>query len=343
MKDDELAAPGQTYRIGAVSRLTGVPADTLRVWERRYDVVVPMRTASGTRLYGPEDVGRLSLIKQLVDRGDAISSVAGLSMEQLRERLRGSGLAPARDVADRPCRVVALGPTLPERLRGASGGLAGIDLVGSFTDRDGFLSRSASLNPDVAVIEMPTIHLDQVPELAELVDRSGAARAVVVYGFATAATLGRLDARRIVPRRAPADPADLRRWCLMAHASMLEAFRGPDDETGIDLSRPIPPRRFDDAALMRVAQTSPTVRCECPHHLADLIASLGAFERYSEECEIRHLEDAALHGFLHAATAQARAVMEAALARLLDAEGIDLDAGVSAGAPLDSDDERLGA
>ena len=40
-----------TYRIGAVSHLTGVAPDMLRVWERRYGAVVPMRAEKGSRLY----------------------------------------------------------------------------------------------------------------------------------------------------------------------------------------------------------------------------------------------------------------------------------------------------
>ena len=32
------------YRIGAVARLTGISPDTLRIWERRYDIVEPERT-----------------------------------------------------------------------------------------------------------------------------------------------------------------------------------------------------------------------------------------------------------------------------------------------------------
>jgi len=77
---------------GAVSRLTGVAPDTLRVWERRYGAVVPFRSDAGTRLYSREDVGRLALIKRLVDRGDAISTVANLGAEQLQERAKGAPL-----------------------------------------------------------------------------------------------------------------------------------------------------------------------------------------------------------------------------------------------------------
>lgn len=319
-------APGpQSYRIGTVSRLTGIPADTLRVWERRYRVVTPLRTPSGTRLYGAADVARLSLIKQLVDRGDAISSVAGLSLEQLRERMRGSALAAEQQEPQRPCRVVILGRTLARRIGEEEPELAGLALVGTFSDRERFMAEASGLEPDVVVLEHPTIHAEQVREIADLVARAGASRALVVYNFAAAATIERLDARRIVPKRAPLDARELRRWCLAGQAAVRQPTLPADEEAGIDLSRPLPPRRYDDAALARIAAASTTVRCECPHHLVDLITSLAVFEVYSEECEIRNQDDAALHAFLRAATAQARFLMETALARVIAAEGISPD------------------
>jgi DNA-binding transcriptional MerR regulator len=324
LSTEEQANAPQTYRIGAVSRLTGVPTDTLRVWERRYSVVTPVRTRAGTRLYRSEDIGRLTLIKQLVDRGDAISSVAGLDMDQLRERLRGTGLPSAEALAKRPCRLAVLGGTLAQRMADARDQLDGLDLVGTFDDRQHFVAEAASLTPDLVILEYRTIHAEQVREIADLLARSGAARALVVYNFATRATVDRLETRRVMVQRGPVDVGQLGRWCLMLHAGTLSAAKGRDEETGIDLGRPLPARRFDDAMLTRVAACSPTIACECPHHLADLIVNLCAFERYSEECEMRHAEDAALHAFLHAATAQARSLMEVALARVLEAEGIDV-------------------
>jgi DNA-binding transcriptional MerR regulator len=325
VSETEGGESAQMYRIGAVSRLTGVPPDTLRVWERRYKVVTPFRSGAGTRLYGPEDVGRLALIKQLVDRGDAISRVARLSVQQLRERLRGDGLALVAQAPRRPCRVVVLGRGLSERVKQSGLELEGIDYVGRFEERNRFRQEAASLSPDVAVLEIPTVHPDQVHEVADLVADSGAAHALVVYNFAAAAALERLQSRRILPRRAPLDPGELRRWCLVVYNSDAVETAGylPEDPGGL-LAEPIPPRRFDQLSLARIAAASPTVRCECPHHLVDLITSLAAFETYSEECEIRHAEDAALHAFLHHASAQARSLMEAALARVVEAEGISL-------------------
>ncbi|WP_296806173.1 MerR family transcriptional regulator [Thiocapsa sp.] len=322
MTDQDAALPGHTYRIGAVSRLTGVPADTLRVWERRYRVVAPLRSESGTRLYGPDDVSRLTLIKRLVDRGDAISSVANLSLDQLRERIRGTDLPEPTGAPERPCRVLVIGSSLAERFRREDPISGDIQIVGLYDSRREFLAAEpAPTTPDIAVIEYPTIQGDQVREIGELVANCGAARAILVYSFATRSTIERLDARRLILKRAPVDPQELRHWCKVEFA---RAPAQTPEEPALDLSLPIPQRRFSDADLLRIATASPSVRCECPHHLVDLVLSLNAFECYSAECEDRNAEDAALHAYLHAATAQARAMMEVALARVVAAEGIEL-------------------
>ena len=75
------------YRIGTVCRLTGIAPATLRAWERRYRIVQPGRNPGNSRLYSRADITRLTLIKQRVDLGDAISTVANLSLDSLRKRL----------------------------------------------------------------------------------------------------------------------------------------------------------------------------------------------------------------------------------------------------------------
>ena len=40
-----------SFRIGAVERLSGVPAVTIRMWERRYQAVTPERSAAGGRIF----------------------------------------------------------------------------------------------------------------------------------------------------------------------------------------------------------------------------------------------------------------------------------------------------
>lgn len=76
------------YRVGMVSRLTGVSTHTLRMWEKRYSAVVPRRTEAGGRLYADDDVARLRMLKQLTDEGHAIGSVARLTDDALHELLQ---------------------------------------------------------------------------------------------------------------------------------------------------------------------------------------------------------------------------------------------------------------
>ena len=64
------------------------------------------------------------------------------------------------------------------------------------------------------------------------------------------------------------------------------------------------------------------MRCECSHHLVSLFTNLAAFERYSAECESRYPEDAALHSYLRATTANARSAIEEALARVVEQESL---------------------
>ncbi|MCB0876478.1 MAG: MerR family transcriptional regulator [Solirubrobacterales bacterium] len=63
-------------RIGELARRAGVPAATLRAWERRYAIVEPVRGPSGYRLYSPDDERRLRSMLALIDHGLAPAEAA---------------------------------------------------------------------------------------------------------------------------------------------------------------------------------------------------------------------------------------------------------------------------
>ncbi len=66
------------YNIKAVVEATGLPAATLRAWERRYGALSPGRTASGYRLYSGRDIVILKWLKARVDEGMNISQAIHL-------------------------------------------------------------------------------------------------------------------------------------------------------------------------------------------------------------------------------------------------------------------------
>ena len=73
------------YRVGMVSKLTGLSTHTLRMWEKRYAAVVPQRTEAGGRLYTDSDVDRLRLLHKLVQSGHSIGGIAKLADTELRQ------------------------------------------------------------------------------------------------------------------------------------------------------------------------------------------------------------------------------------------------------------------
>jgi len=70
-------------RIRNVAASAGVSTQLLRVWERRYGLVSPVRTDSGYRVYSEEDVLILRGAKNLVDQGMSIAEVARLPRQRL--------------------------------------------------------------------------------------------------------------------------------------------------------------------------------------------------------------------------------------------------------------------
>lgn len=79
------------YPIGVVTRRTGLSADVLRVWERRYAVVTPTRSPGGQRLYSAADLERLRLLRRVVEGGHRIAGVARLATADLERLAAESG------------------------------------------------------------------------------------------------------------------------------------------------------------------------------------------------------------------------------------------------------------
>ena len=72
-----------THRIHRVAKLTGLSKDVIRVWERRYGIVQPSRSANRYRTYTDEDVALLRYLKHEMDQGQSIGNLAALGRESL--------------------------------------------------------------------------------------------------------------------------------------------------------------------------------------------------------------------------------------------------------------------
>lgn len=79
-----------SYRIHRVAKLTGLSKDVVRVWERRYGLVKPLRSANRYREYTDEDVALLRFLKEELDRGQTIGALAVEGRDSLLQRMRAS-------------------------------------------------------------------------------------------------------------------------------------------------------------------------------------------------------------------------------------------------------------
>jgi DNA-binding transcriptional MerR regulator len=57
------------YSIGAVAKMLGIPAQTLRAWEERYTQIVPSRSPGGQRLYSRDQVAQLRFVREQIESG----------------------------------------------------------------------------------------------------------------------------------------------------------------------------------------------------------------------------------------------------------------------------------
>ncbi len=317
----------QTYGIGAVAKLTGLSDHTIRVWERRYEAVVAGRSPNGRRVYTTADVEKLSLLKLLTDRGLSIGRIAGESRDELKKRIESMtelSAAPAPSNIN----VALLGDFLPAKIDANASDLAPVNFVIADTSNERFAADIARHSVDVLILEAPVVDDQTVKQLHDYMKASGARRAAFVYNFATTRDVERLRVGGILPLRAPVGIDELRAAVVSAYeapglsSTPKRAPEPPIAEEDWELSGVVEPRRFSQEQLAALANVSSDIECECPHHLAELVGDLTAFEIYSANCASRNDEDAALHHYLHQTTAQARVLVEKALQRLAETEGL---------------------
>jgi len=76
------------YSISDLEQLSGVQVHTIRIWERRYNALEPMRSAGNTRSYNDDHLRRLLNIVSISQTGLKISQVCALSEKEMNDLLK---------------------------------------------------------------------------------------------------------------------------------------------------------------------------------------------------------------------------------------------------------------
>lgn len=122
------------YKIKDLETLSGVKAHTIRIWEKRYNLLSPDRTDTQIRLYTDEDLVTLLNICLLYKHGIKISHIAKLTFCQIQEKV--ASIQEVHQVEDSYEQLILALLTLDENLfRNTLGALIQeVGLSKTFTD-----------------------------------------------------------------------------------------------------------------------------------------------------------------------------------------------------------------
>ncbi len=308
------------YRMGAVASLTGLPAGTIRAWERRYAMLNPERTDGGFRLYTEEDIKRLSLIQRLRAFGEPISAIANLAMDELNERLRQHTGSPSdtKTTTTEPVSIVTVGLGVTAAVEIAAVKYDSISLGASTRDVAELVASGQSA--EVLILEKAALGSNTVDSYRSVMDSTGAKTALIVYDFSRSSDIVALRSAGARMLRYPISPEELAQIVLdQTLLARVQEVRREVAEAG---SHQEYERLYEDEALVKLSTVSSSIDCECPNHLSAIIRQLNAFERYSNECLAVDDEQRDLHSTLARTTGQARRLVEEMLAYVCHVDNI---------------------
>jgi DNA-binding transcriptional MerR regulator len=92
MRIERMDRVKSTFNIKNLENLSGIKAHTLRIWEKRYNLLEPERTDTNIRRYSLESLKKLLNITLLYNHGFKISRIASLNVDEIPKLVRSIAL-----------------------------------------------------------------------------------------------------------------------------------------------------------------------------------------------------------------------------------------------------------
>ncbi|EDY84176.1 transcriptional regulator, MerR family protein [Verrucomicrobiia bacterium DG1235] len=309
------------YKIGTAAKMAGISPNTIRTWMRRDYFTASIETESGERILSSENLKRLISLKSLIDLGDSIGQIAKLDNEALQKRLAElkstSDHAFSNEIpslADLEAGFV--GPPASVRLSSANHlfwNSKKFDSVDSLTEHV-----SGNHNLSIVLIDSQGPNPNEKNAVLEFARSHPEIAVVLIFDFMARSIMQELAKAQVHLLRWPINSIMLERYLYSLTPSL------PQSSANAAMLAEPPPRLLSERQLTNLTNSAPELDCECPRHVSSIVASLCAFEDYSQQCLSETSEDRMLHEFLYAETARARRIMERALIRLCKEDGIEI-------------------
>lgn len=313
------------FKTGVVAHIVGMPANTMRVWERRYGLKCSQIDDHGHRLYSADDVQRIAALRQLTLQGHAIGIVAKRTPEELRDLLATQDqvreVAQAMAEPARPVRqLLVVGAALATRInRAAPRRQLRIAATLNALPEARAARTADAAQADALLLHLPSLHTQQVEEVAAAAAALTLPRVLVVYGYSNSQALRRCAELGVQPWRDTHNDRGLVSWILDSLGASGPAPAPTPLPADSDVA-PVAPPQYDAATLADWSTRKTDIACECPAHIAELLLRVQQFEAYSAGCEHRSDEDRQLHEQLHRLAGRARLLFERAMQLLAEHE-----------------------
>lgn len=324
-----------SLRIGALSKLSGIPSPTLRAWELRYGAFKPVKTPSGQRLYARSEASRAVLIRLLADQGFSLQQLANAGLNELLSlkdssrqgddsfakqtpKLKKQQTAPLRDQSREALKVLILGESLPLRLLQSSiqAKLQSLGLSLEVGKQAPKAKHYADDRLGLVMLEIVSMLEQDCQAVLHIKAKLGSKPLMLLYRFGAAHLVSLLRNAGIAVYREPIEDERL----VDAMSALCRSDRSQDE----DAATVTRPRRYSIARIRQIAQSMPSTSCECPRHVSEILEQLLAFEDYSQQCLSNGAKDLALHAELLRVAAITRAQFEDALEAVARHEGFKL-------------------
>ena len=309
------------YKIGAVSKITGINIPTLRSWENKFDIVTPTRVNGTQRGYTKQDLDKLVLIQALIDSGDSISSLRGLSLEQLQARLLSNDSSKKDSNSSHEklleLNVITIGTMIPD-LGAETAGLPSINVtkkydLDEFTDDE---NEEIKCDCDLLIFELATLHIQTINWIKDILTSNCINHCIILYRFASSDGMMAANTdKRINTLRQPVSAQDI--FLMVKFLTDIEPSNRNAIKAGYDENVP-----FTDKELWEISVMANPIHCECPKHLSSIISSIKGFEKYSADCEELSASDRILHRVLEENAKEARIIMEKSLRKVIKENSI---------------------
>ena len=304
--------------IGVAARMTGINANTLRMWERRYQLGPSKRSPGGQREYSTTDVDHLRMIKQLMNKGMRIGDIAQLPVNALTSLLLDTGDSSASNSDSiNPIKTQVVGMTLSDYFKEHIKRYPSLAIEYSHADVEEWFSNPVVDDKDLLILQQHSLNKKHIEPLVTMINKK--THIIVLYLYSHQEVIELLQRQGVILLQGKIEPSRIDEAVnkvarLISNLSVLD-----QNNQAFDISlHKNQPRQFDEQDLIEAEALSNKLNCECPSHLSELIRNLNAFEEYSKTCEAENWKQAAVHACIYSYANQARYLLERALRAVLD-------------------------